>query len=175
MTNGIFRRIEVFANLAIILVAVVLVVVLARTFLFDRPTSNKPQPAREEIKAGAKISLAEIDWAKSENHLILVLQKDCRFCTESASFYQRLARGFENRGDLQLIAVLPHTESVARKYLSDLGITIREVRQQNPAALSVYATPTLLLVDKTGTVIDVWTGKLRPEKESEVLSRLQIN
>jgi hypothetical protein len=42
-----------------------------------------------------------------------------------------------------------------------------------PSELGVPGTPSLLLVNQAGTVEDTWIGKLSPERETEVLNRLQ--
>lgn len=39
--------------------------------------------------------------------------------------------------------------------------------------LGVQGTPTLLLLDDSGTVLQTWVGKLTPEREQAVLSALQ--
>jgi thioredoxin-related protein len=105
---------------------------------------------------------------------VLVLQKGCHFCSDSAPFYQRLARAASGRDDLQLVAALPQSEAEARQYLNDLQVPLGEVRQTALASIGVRGTPTLLLVDKTGTITDEWVGRLSPDKESEVLGRLRM-
>lgn len=100
----------------------------------------------------------------------MVLSTNCHFCTESAPFYQRLAQQKAGRGDVRLMAVLPQSVGEAQKYLDDHGISVDEVRQAVPGAAYARGTPTLILVDRTGSVIESWVGKLPPEKEAEVLS-----
>jgi thioredoxin-related protein len=174
MSVTTYKRLEVATNLVVVAVAVLLGIVLVKTFVFDRSRAGNSHPEINEIRPGATISLPDVNWSKTDSHLILVLQKDCRFCSESANFYHRIVDGSQNRRDVELIAALPQEVSVSRKYLSDLGITIENVRQQTPSGLGVRGTPTLLLVDKGGKVTDVWVGKLPPDKESEVLRKLQI-
>lgn len=68
------------------------------------------------------------------------------------------------------MAILPQSSDEAQKYLNDHGISTDEVRQSVPGAVYARATPTLIMVDKTGTVVESWVGKLPPEKEAAVLS-----
>jgi len=105
---------------------------------------------------------------------LMVLSTSCRYCTESASFYQTLAREKSERGGARLIAVLPQNVSESQKYLNDHGITVDAIRQANPGTLQASGTPTLIMTDQTGTVITSWVGKLTPPKEVEVLNRLLI-
>lgn len=39
--------------------------------------------------------------------------------------------------------------------------------------LEVRGTPTLILVDESGVAVDVWKGKLPPDAEERVLSKLK--
>ena len=89
--NTFYKKVELFANIAIIIVAILFSAVLVRRYLLtdshDHQAETEPQ-----IKAGTKLSLPGVDWAKNEQTLLLVLSKDCRYCTESAPFYQRLVQ-----------------------------------------------------------------------------------
>ncbi|HYG09298.1 MAG TPA: hypothetical protein VD835_04935, partial [Pyrinomonadaceae bacterium] len=69
------------------------------------------------------------------------------------------------------MAVLPQKPAEAQKYLSDHGITVDEIRQAVQGAEYARATPTLMIVDNSGSVVESWVGKLPPEKEAEVLER----
>ena len=70
-----------------------------------------------------------------------------------------------------MIAALPQDVPEATKYLADNNVTVDQVIKANPGEAMVRGTPTLLLVDKNGVVLDTWVGKLPPEKENEVLER----
>jgi thioredoxin-related protein len=173
MDNPLHKRIEVAANVAIIVVALLLGVVLIKRFVLNSTPPGR-EAALNTIKTGAKISLPDTDWSQSERHLVLVLQKGCHFCAESAPFYRRLVQALGGRNDVRLIAALPQEVGESRQYLDGLGVAVSDVRQTDPSTVGVRGTPTLLLVDRTGTVTDVWVGKLPPEKEQEVFSRLQV-
>jgi hypothetical protein len=121
---------------------------------------------------GKSISLPDTDWKRGDQTLVLVLSTGCHFCTESASFYKELVQKRAKQGNTRLVAVLPQPVDASRKYLSDLGIAVDDVRQLPPNSLGVRGTPTLLLVNKDGVVTDSWRGKLSPDKELEVMTRL---
>src|SRR5689334_9402047 len=80
------RHIELVANIAIIVVAVLLCVVLVKRFVFP-PTQTQLSPG---IVAGTPVAIPNVDWSKSDRTLVLALQKDCHFCTDSAPFYRTL-------------------------------------------------------------------------------------
>ena len=165
--NTVYKRVELFANIAIILVAIALVVVLAKRFIFTGPDSDTPQS-----NIGAKLSLPGVDWSKNNKNLLLVLSDSCKYCTESAPFYQQLVQERAQRQTFRLTAVFMQPASEGRKYLNGLGVAIDDVVELSPRAIRIRGTPTLLLVNSAGVVTDEWLGKLPPEKEAEVLSRL---
>ena len=167
--NHLHKRVELIANIAIILVAIALVAVLAKRFIF---TSTRNENTTQS-NVGAKLSQPDIDWTKSDKNVVLMLSNTCHFCTESAPFYKRLVQEQTQRGNFRLTAVLPQPVSDGQKYLNGLGVEINEIKQLSPGAIRVSGTPTILLVNSAGVVTEEWLGKLPPDKENEVLSRLR--
>lgn len=169
--NNFYKKIELFANIAIILVAISLVAVLGKRFVFTRPAPSPPPDSQQLV--GQKFALPDVDWSRSNKTLVLVLSDKCHFCTESAPFYQRVVRERAQRESFRLTAVFPQAVSDGRRYLDGLGVAIEEIRQASPDSIGVRGTPTLLIVNNAGVVTDSWIGKLPLETEAEVLSRLQ--
>ena len=167
--SNFYKRVELFANIAIILVAISLAAVLAKRFIF----TNKQSPDSGQPNIGAKLSVPDMDWSKSNKNLLLVLSDSCKYCSESAPFYQHLVQERSHRESFRLTAVFPQPVSDGQKYLSGLGVSIDDIRQLSPGTIKVRGTPTLLLVNSGGVVTDEWLGKLSPETEAEVFSRLQ--
>jgi hypothetical protein len=170
MSDGIFKKTEFLANVAIIVVALLLGGVLIKRYLW--PGQDAARPADQRIPAGTKATLPDVDWAQNGQTLLLVLSRDCHFCTDSAPFYQRLTRETAGRPDVRLIALLPQEVAEGRKYLAGLGVSVNEVRQAAISSVGARATPTLILVDQNGVVQNSWVGKLAAPEEAEVLSRL---
>jgi hypothetical protein len=167
-----YKKIELLTNLAILVVAVLLGVVLVRRYLLPGGGAVAPR-ADLRVAAGTKIPLPDVDWARNGHTLVLVLSRDCHFCTESAPFYRRLVNETAGRQDLHLVAVLPQDVEAARKYLEDEGVAIGDVRQAPVRSVGAQVTPTLILVDGAGAAQDSWVGKLEAPKEDEVLGRLK--
>ena len=168
--NSLAKKLELLANVAIIVVALLLGAVLVKRYLLPQPTNARAADAR--IQPGTKLSLPGMEWGRSDKTLLIVLSTQCRFCTESAPFYQRLAREQSRAGRARLVAVLPQSVAEAQKYLGEHGITVDEVRQVSPDAVGAAGTPTLIMLDSAGSVVESWVGKLPPDKESEVITRL---
>jgi hypothetical protein len=171
--NKLTKRIEIAANIAIICVAVMIGVLLIKQYLFaDR---SRPSPRDISVPVGTKVSLPGVNWPQNGRTLLLVLQKGCHFCTESAPLYQRLVKELSGRTDIHLVAVLPQDPMDGKKYLDDLGVDIKDVKQAGLSSVGVAGTPTLVLLDDKGVVQKSWVGKLSPEKETELLSQLQVS
>ncbi|MGE5568762.1 MAG: rhodanese-like domain-containing protein [Rhodospirillales bacterium] len=61
----------------------------------------------------------------------------------------------------------------ASAMLPSLGMeNLRDIRHGDLETIGVRVTPTVLIVDRTGTVEAVWSGKLKPNQEKDVLARL---
>jgi hypothetical protein len=159
------RKIEIAANIAIVVVACVAVLVLVRNY---RANSLR-QPAT--ISAGARFALKNANWMASPKNMVLAVSTTCHFCTESAPFYRQLVEECR-RDHVRTIAVLPQPVNEAEAYLKGEGVAVDEIRQSPLGDLEVPGTPTLLLVDDRGVVDNVWIGKLPSDKEKEVLKKV---
>lgn len=164
-----FQKIEVIANIAIVVVAIMIAVVF-----FDRYLSSKFD-FKSEIKQVAKgnnVSLPTIDWAASDWTIVMALSQRCRYCSESIPFYRQLSQA-QAQKSIKMIALFPQTDIEGQKYLSDAGIIVDHVTQVSLESLGIRGTPTLILVNKRGVVEEVWAGKLSGEREAEVIRKLQ--
>jgi hypothetical protein len=170
---SISGKIETTANVATIIVAVLISTVVAKTYFF--PTVIPPTTTAvlaSEVAKGKSVDIRalKVDWAKNRRTLVLAISTTCHYCKDSIPFYQKLA-GVGT--DVKMVAVLPQPVSEAQQYLSGAGVHVDEVRQVPLNTLGVRGTPTLLLVNDVGVVTDVWTGKLQPDQEAQVLTTLE--
>lgn len=164
-------KIETLANIAIIAVAVILGGTLLYRVISPVQSSKAADPA-PVLQAGMALPKSNIDWAANEKSLIFVLSTECKYCHESAEFYQRLTSQLKERGGVKSFAILPQSYEESTKYLGAKNILVDEVLRGDPGSLMVRGTPTLILVDRSGVALDVWVGKLSKEKEEEVMTRV---
>jgi hypothetical protein len=156
-------RLEVVSNVAIIVLAAIVGFIALRNYA-PRPLAELPQ--------GTKLSLPDVRWNARPHTLVMVLRKDCHFCSASADFYKRLVDE-SARLRVPVIAALPDETAASREYLGALGIAVADVRSIPLRSLGVGATPTLVLVDARGAVTRSWVGQLPPEAEAEVMRSLR--
>ncbi|MFL6209948.1 MAG: peroxiredoxin family protein [Pyrinomonadaceae bacterium] len=175
MLNELTKKVQLLANLATIVIAILLCFAVTRRSVFPEPPKYAEPAPFVPVHAGTKLALPGIDWAKNERTLLLALSQGCHFCTASAPFYQRLTQELSGQKNIGLVALLPQPVDNARTYLTSLGVAVADVRQVPLDALGVVGTPTLILVNKEGVVIDAWRGQLPSNKEQEVLSQLKCD
>jgi|SRR2546423_4618552 len=169
--NSFRNNIELAANIAIIVAAVLLCVVLVKNqFASNSTLSANYDHLNPNNEVKEKINLPEVDWQKNGQTLLLTLSTTCHFCTESATFYRRLK---QESNDTHLVAIFPQPTSEGEDYLKKLAVSVDEVRQVPFENLNVRGTPTLMLIDSNGEVKDSWVGKLPPNQETQVLTRLK--
>jgi thiol-disulfide isomerase/thioredoxin len=178
LNESLFRKIQFLANVAIVLIAVFLVGIVIKNFLATpEPAASAPSNVPANPKpavslTGKPMPLQNIDWAKNKKTLVLYISNKCHFCTESAPFYQRLAQEAAGK-DIKLAAVLPQPVEQGQEYLKKLNVVgIDSVYQNSLSSLGVRGTPTILLVDENGKIINSWMGKLNSDRENQVLSIL---
>jgi thioredoxin-related protein len=167
------KKIEAAANVAIVVVAVLLSAVLIKSYLAapSKPgEATPPVQTQRTIQNGEIINLTGIDWQKNGRTLLMALSTTCHFCTESGPFYRRIS---QKRGDTSLVALFPQEVGESQQYLRGLGIEVNEIRQAAFGDIGLRGTPTLILVDERGRVVNTWVGVLRPETENEVFSQLR--
>ncbi len=137
-----------------------------------RETPTK-QPERLRPVVGEKMNLSDVNLSGQTKTLILALQTTCHFCNESAPFYKRIVESVQNK-NIKLIAVFPTGVEEGKAHLTELGLTNMEVKQSPLNEIQVSGTPTLILTNDKGEITDSWVGKLSPEKETEVLNKLNL-
>lgn len=162
------KKIETSANIAIIVLAVILSGILAQKFFFKPSTGNA-----ELIKAGEKISLADLDSSQSEKSIFVALNPNCPFCTESAPFYRSIKESITQNREIRLVGLFSPEVTNEKDYVEKLGVGFDAIKKVSFDTLKIPSTPTVLVIGKDGTVLSVWRGKLPSEKEQEFLSQLK--
>jgi hypothetical protein len=160
------------ANIAIIVVCAIAAFVLIRNQFF--PAAPPPRPG--EVAQGDQIAaLQQVVPAGADRALVMALSPGCHFCTESMPFYKRLIDERNQQGsNVKVVAAVPAEEAkdAEMKIMTEAGVQPDSVATLNFQEAKVAGTPTLLLVDNKGEVLDVWVGKLDEGGEKKVLKAL---
>ncbi len=169
------HQIEIATNVATLIVAILLSVVLAKNYLFPAATPVRSAATirpTDLVTSGTNLAkrLPDVSWNRNGRTLALVLSTHCHFCTESAPFFRQIRSSVGK--DIKLVGVLPEPVAEAESYLNREGVHLDEVRQISLDKVGVTGTPTMLLVNKNGIVTQAWVGKLPVDKQDQVLKTI---
>lgn len=168
------------SDVAMIVVAIVVVSSAVLQWAQPKPTvasasprADRPAPARS-FQPGERAPVDErIDYATSDQVLLMFLRSSCRYCTASMPFYQKLVAVRPPNGPrTQLIAFAPEPESSFAHYLGEHQLTLDgaySVGRQDFSAYRVDGTPTLVLINRDRVIQKVWVGQLDEAEQGEVL------
>jgi hypothetical protein len=162
--SGVAKKIEMAANIAIIIAALGFTVFVVRYY-----TANR---SHQGISVGTKFGVQNIQWQDNKKNIVLGLSTECHFCTESAGFYRELVQQCKQE-HVRTIALLPQPIPAAQEYLKNEGVQVDEIRQAALPDVGITGTPTLLMVSDAGLVKNVWIGKLPENTEKEVLAKVR--
>ncbi len=84
--NALAKKIESFANVSIIIVAILLSVVLVKNYILAKPDDLAQTINNSQVHAGAKLPLQNIDWAKNGQTLVLAISSTYHFSKSYLSF-----------------------------------------------------------------------------------------
>jgi hypothetical protein len=67
------------------------------------------------------------------------------------------------------VAVFPDAADAVKEVVQSEGLRVHALAGVPLERLKISGTPTLLLVDRSGTVMNAWIGLLSPRQELEVM------
>jgi thioredoxin-related protein len=173
---------DTLANIAIIVVCAIAAVVLSfqvRDRLFPQRAPGAPPQAE---KGEQYAQLKAVVPAGSSRALVVAVQPGCHFCNDSLPFYKNLIdQRNQKDSKVKIVAAVPTTpkpedgqklaDEESQKFAT-AGAKPDSMVNLDFAAVKVPGTPTLMLVDNNGKVLNVWVGKLDSDGEKEVLKAL---
>jgi len=173
MRGKLPKALNTATNILIAVAAILMIAVLAKRLLEKRANVVPGEPINQ-VKIGDRLDLPNLDWRANNQTLVFALRSDCPYCSQSAPLYRRLLTAASTPRGFVPVAVFDEPAAESKAYLARLNIPINDVRQADLKKLSVRGTPTLILVNQEGVVIDLWYGKLGTYRESLLFSRLGV-
>jgi hypothetical protein len=161
-TSGSKNTLGVVTNVAVLLAATALITTLSWGFFVKQQTPTAGGGFR---KGAAAPTLPDVDYASAPKTLLIVLNTRCHFCTESIPFYNSLV---EKHPRARILAVFPNDESEVKEYARQQQLNSEVVAGVNFRSLQVESTPTMILVDGDGKILDFWIGKLSAANQALV-------
>ena len=163
------RKLSVAASASLALMLVATLVYIAWPRVADAlGANNAPPPPNPPIYAAGETIDVPASWYNSAPHtLILFARKSCAACERAHPFLKTLVRSVQGKAAV----VMGHpTGALAddREYAKSLGIAASATFEAPAGLLKVRSTPTLVLVDRQGRVLNSWEGVGRTEKQAEI-------
>jgi len=167
---------DTIANVAIILVCIIASVVLVNNFLKSREQQQAAGPRPPEVEKGEQLAaLKNVVPAGTDRALVVALQPGCGFCNESMPFYKRLIDERNKKGsNVKVIAAVGREEAKAEEQqkMAEAGVQPDSLIALDFQEIKVPGTPTVLLVDNQGKVLEKWVGKIPEDDEDDVIEAL---
>lgn len=163
---------DVTTNVVVVVFAVVAIGVLVKNYF-------APQGVKTSVavtKGSAFPEIAGADYKQAPRTLILALNVDCRYCSRSVPFYNSLADARqENAGKFNIVAAFINKDPwLVQSYAEAKQLSVQTIAGVDLEKLGVHMTPTIILVDSAGRVLDSWRGELQQDDEREVFDSLGL-
>jgi hypothetical protein len=159
-------RLEIGTNILIIAV----VLLIGGTFLRSQLSHRG-----SELAVGEKVDAPTgYDWHRLAPTLVIAVRNGCVYCERSYPLYRRL-EGLEhdNRLKAHMLVVTPDEPARAAALLSSQGITSPVIAGTPLKNIKVSGTPTLLLVDADGRLLQSWDGELDASSADALVAQLR--
>jgi hypothetical protein len=164
---------EVVTNVAVLLAAVGVLSALSWGYFAQRSAP----PVQNGFQRGQPVAkLPKVDYSGAPKTLLIAMNTGCHFCTESIPFYNGLVSS--NPGTdktTRVVAVFPNKEDEVRQYVRQHQLNLEAVAGVDFRALNVSATPTMILVDSNGKVLDFWVGKQSEDGERLIVKTINAS
>jgi thioredoxin-related protein len=160
------KSLERAANISIFFAVIIFLSILIRNEVIHKTNQPTGGQALSRVAENKKISIPEIPFPREHEVLLMALSTNCHFCKESSPFYRDLDD--RKKGKIEIIAAFPQSLDVIKSYMKDEGLASDQVISRPLDQIGILATPTLLLLDKSGTVKKMWVGYLDTNKQQEV-------
>ncbi len=165
-------KLETIANWIVIVTGLTVTTVVTSRVVADyrRPAQTLPQT----YQVGEKLVSTEapVDFSKAPQTLVLVLSSQCHFCTESVPFYHDLLKARAHSPLTRMIAIGVEEDKTLQGYLKEHDLQFDEVVSVPRDKIKFRGTPTLVLLDRSGTVKGVWPGYLTTDKKRDEVVKL---
>lgn len=165
---------EVITSIAVLIVSAVVLATFALNYYRARWPPTQLQAGLQ--KGVALPPLQALNYSDSPQTLLVALNTRCEYCTASVPFYNQLAELQRNNNKgIKIVALFPNPADEVSQYVAQKKLELIAIAAPDVGGLGLYGTPTMILVDNQGRVIDFWIGKLSPNVEQEVIGRLSNN
>ena len=128
-----------------------------------------PPPVPAAYAAGQQVDVPAAWYADAPHTLIVFARASCAACEKAQPFLKMLVSRMDGKGGA-VMAHPPGALAQDQTYGRSLGVAQERVLTTVPG-LRVKATPTIILVDRHGTIVSAWEGA-RPDRQADILKTI---
>jgi hypothetical protein len=165
------QGLTVATNVAILIIALLMLFAFSYNFIASHG-QHAAQSKRFVNEPAPHVD--GVDYARRAKTLVLAVSTRCHFCLDSVPFYQSLP-GAVGTKDVQIIAVFPNSKQDVDEFLRLHKLGLPSLANSDFARLGIHSTPTALLVNGRGIVIDSWIGELSPAQQTQLIREIQAD
>lgn len=161
---------ETITNIALVVISLlILAAFIKNSFLVSHPHQTalllpgRPLPAPRGY-----------DWNKHDYTLLLALKQNCIYCIKSMPFYRRLTLLEQSQQiTVHLLAIFPDDQLSVKNTLMAEHLNLEAIPNIALQSVNIVGTPTLVLLDHTGHIMNSWEGQLPSDFESQVIREME--
>ena len=127
----------------------------------------KPPPPPPAYSAGQQVDVPVSWYDSSRRTLIIFGRASCAACEKAQPFLKNLVARVNGRAGV-VLAHPPGEEQADTSFAQSIGVQPDRIVIVGPG-LRVRATPTLVLVNNDGKILDAWEGAGPPERQSSIV------
>ena len=168
--NGLVHRLATWTNVVLIILFLVTVGLVLYPTMAGAVATSAP-PAAPAYEAGSTID-TPAEWHEgSAFTLVLFAQAACGACQRARPFLKEIVDEFG--ADVPVVLVSPGADLGAEnRFAESIGLPAATVRRA-PSAVRARVTPTLVLVDRAGKVIQAWEG-VPPDRQASIRQTVSL-
>ena len=164
--DGAVRRVAVWINVIVVALVVATVALVAWPRIADAIGSPEAAAGRTPAYSpGEAIDVPDTWYDQSSHTLVLFAESTCGACLKAQGFLRDLVATIGGRASVVMASPVGRHEAEL-SYALALGINDAAVFE-SPAGLRARVTPTLVLVDRDGTILGAWEG-VPPDQQAAI-------
>lgn len=114
-----------------------------------------------DYRPGDRVApLDGVELSAAVSTLVIFVNPSCQYCIDTMDFYRVLSEmAAAAPRNVHLVVVGIEPEPVLDQFLKRYGVSPKRVIAARRSEVKTRVTPTILLVDASGTINRVWTGE----------------
>lgn len=175
-TSKLKNGLEIASNVTIIVVGVLVVGIIGWNIYLYNQNTPPSNPALQAgiIKGQILPGLSDLDYAKSDRTLLIAMSTKCIHCKESVPFIKKLTEESPKfKVKTQILSLFPNSENEVKTFSEEHQLQISTKAAVQLTSMNVTGTPTMVLIDSSGKVLDFWVGAIPEKDQQEVLKELE--